>query len=303
MGGGHPRRRGAPARAAGRGRARPRGAASATSCASGGRTSPTSRCGRTSGCSSRSTARRCRAGPGTVELLDGIVDGWIEPAARGLHGATGCPREEALAQARLGVAVSRGLLLDLLATGDRDGRRRRHGGLHRARRGETGRIFRSPFAGPTLESAHTTRRGHRRAGGARAARSAHAAPKPFFDVREQAREVDAAGGDPRARAAPGRPGGRRARPGDPHAARAGAAGRRAERSGRAAPRRTSRCATCARTSPRSASTRRDLDTLRAAVDRHRRAAITTRALAPGGRRDRRRRQRAARQRRRATGAC
>ena len=28
-------------------------------------------------------------------------------------------REEALAQARLGIAVSRGLLLDLLATGDR----------------------------------------------------------------------------------------------------------------------------------------------------------------------------------------
>jgi AcrR family transcriptional regulator len=56
--------------------------------------------------------------PGTVELLDGIVDSWIEPAAQGFM-AYGLEREEALAQARLGLAVSRGLLLDLLATGDR----------------------------------------------------------------------------------------------------------------------------------------------------------------------------------------
>jgi AcrR family transcriptional regulator len=56
--------------------------------------------------------------PGTIELLDGIVESWIEPGAAGFE-ACGVPREEALAQARLGVAVSRGLLLDLLATGDR----------------------------------------------------------------------------------------------------------------------------------------------------------------------------------------
>ncbi len=56
--------------------------------------------------------------PGTTELLDGIVDAWLEPSAAGLI-AFGIPREEALAQARLGVAVSRGLLLDLLATRDR----------------------------------------------------------------------------------------------------------------------------------------------------------------------------------------
>ena len=57
--------------------------------------------------------------PGTTELLDGIVDAWIEPAAEGFA-AYGAPRAEALAQARLGLAVSRGLLLDLLATGDRE---------------------------------------------------------------------------------------------------------------------------------------------------------------------------------------
>src|SRR5215218_2909147 len=56
--------------------------------------------------------------PGTVELLDGIVDAWVEPAAASFE-AYGLAREEALAQARLGIAVSRGLLLDLLATGNR----------------------------------------------------------------------------------------------------------------------------------------------------------------------------------------
>jgi AcrR family transcriptional regulator len=54
--------------------------------------------------------------PGTTALLDGIVDAWLEPAATALeaHGiADGRP------VARLGVAVTRGLLLDLLATGNR----------------------------------------------------------------------------------------------------------------------------------------------------------------------------------------
>jgi AcrR family transcriptional regulator len=56
--------------------------------------------------------------PGTTELLDGIVDDWLEPGIQyGL--ARGMTREQAAASARLGVAVTRGLLLDLLATGDR----------------------------------------------------------------------------------------------------------------------------------------------------------------------------------------
>src|SRR3954469_10031636 len=42
--------------------------------------------------------------PGTTELLDGIVDAWLEPAAEGFI-AYGLSRQEALAQARLGVAV------------------------------------------------------------------------------------------------------------------------------------------------------------------------------------------------------
>ena len=56
--------------------------------------------------------------PGTTTLLDGIVDSWIEPVVE-LLDRLGFPSEHAAAQARLGVAVTRGLLLDLLATGDR----------------------------------------------------------------------------------------------------------------------------------------------------------------------------------------
>jgi AcrR family transcriptional regulator len=55
--------------------------------------------------------------PHTVEFLDGIVDAWIEPVVEASI-ARGVPEPLARAQARLGVAVTRGLLLDLLATGD-----------------------------------------------------------------------------------------------------------------------------------------------------------------------------------------
>jgi AcrR family transcriptional regulator len=56
---------------------------------------------------------------GTVGLLDGIIDSWAEPIAEAAT-AQGTPPAEARAQARLSVAVTRGLLLDLLATGDLD---------------------------------------------------------------------------------------------------------------------------------------------------------------------------------------
>jgi AcrR family transcriptional regulator len=54
----------------------------------------------------------------TGELLDGIVESWIAPLTA-LHLELGTPPERAAARARLGVAVVRGLLLDLLATGER----------------------------------------------------------------------------------------------------------------------------------------------------------------------------------------
>lgn len=57
---------------------------------------------------------------GTVTLLDGIIDDWAGPAAAA-EIARGVDPDEARARARLNVAVVRGLLLDLLATGDRKG--------------------------------------------------------------------------------------------------------------------------------------------------------------------------------------
>ena len=57
--------------------------------------------------------------PHALPLLDGIVDDWVEPLTE-IGVAQGRPEAQARAEARLGVAVTRGLLLDLLATGDRD---------------------------------------------------------------------------------------------------------------------------------------------------------------------------------------
>jgi AcrR family transcriptional regulator len=56
--------------------------------------------------------------PGTTPFLDGIVDSWVGPLTE-LVARFGSAPEVAAADARLGVAVARGLLLDLLATGDR----------------------------------------------------------------------------------------------------------------------------------------------------------------------------------------
>jgi AcrR family transcriptional regulator len=56
--------------------------------------------------------------PGSTALLDGIVDSWLEPAATILT-QLGLERPQAEAAARHGIAVTRGLLLDLLATRDR----------------------------------------------------------------------------------------------------------------------------------------------------------------------------------------
>jgi AcrR family transcriptional regulator len=53
----------------------------------------------------------------TVELLDGIVDDWLDPVTE-INVSLGIPGHAARAHARLGVAVTRGLLLDLLATRD-----------------------------------------------------------------------------------------------------------------------------------------------------------------------------------------
>ena len=56
--------------------------------------------------------------PGTEGFLDRIVDAWVEPITE-YAVLRGMPRDAAQAEARLSLAVSRGLLLDLVATGDR----------------------------------------------------------------------------------------------------------------------------------------------------------------------------------------
>jgi AcrR family transcriptional regulator len=53
--------------------------------------------------------------PHTSEVLDGIVDDWLDPIAQASIDR-GVPADIARAHARLGIAVTRGLLLDLLAT-------------------------------------------------------------------------------------------------------------------------------------------------------------------------------------------
>ena len=65
-------------------------------------------------------SRALSGAPGTEGFLDDIVESWIAPAVE-MAPTLGIPGEHARPLARLGVAVTRGLLLDLLATGDRAG--------------------------------------------------------------------------------------------------------------------------------------------------------------------------------------
>ena len=62
-------------------------------------------------------AHALRGRPGTEGFLDGVVESWVAPIAGALVQA-GADERTARADARLGVAVVRGLLLDLLATSD-----------------------------------------------------------------------------------------------------------------------------------------------------------------------------------------
>jgi AcrR family transcriptional regulator len=64
-------------------------------------------------------AQALQGSPHARPLLDGIVELWVEPVTR-VGVARGMDEARARAEARLGVAVTRGLLLDLLATGDRE---------------------------------------------------------------------------------------------------------------------------------------------------------------------------------------
>ena len=61
-----------------------------------------------------------RGRPEAVPLLDGLVTDWLEPLVAA-EVASGADPDAARSRARLGLATVRGLLLDLLATGDRAG--------------------------------------------------------------------------------------------------------------------------------------------------------------------------------------
>lgn len=56
--------------------------------------------------------------PHATALLDGIVESWLDPLSA-IFQQAGVPEERSRQDARLAVAVARGLLLDLLSTGDK----------------------------------------------------------------------------------------------------------------------------------------------------------------------------------------
>lgn len=62
--------------------------------------------------------RAVQADPDAEPLLDGVVETWVQPLVA-LFTRLGFDTEDAAAEARLAIAVARGLLLDLLATEDR----------------------------------------------------------------------------------------------------------------------------------------------------------------------------------------
>ncbi|MGH3826212.1 MAG: TetR/AcrR family transcriptional regulator [Pseudonocardiaceae bacterium] len=64
--------------------------------------------------------RALQGDPCAAPLLDGVVESWRAPLTEWGR-RQGMPPQAAHTTARLGVAVARGLLLDLLATGDREG--------------------------------------------------------------------------------------------------------------------------------------------------------------------------------------
>jgi AcrR family transcriptional regulator len=59
--------------------------------------------------------------PGTEGFLDNAIEPWITALEPAITREAGLDSKTARAEARLAVAITRGLLLDLLATGDREG--------------------------------------------------------------------------------------------------------------------------------------------------------------------------------------
>ena len=64
------------------------------------------------------TGQALQGRPHTTRLLHDLMDMWIDPLAA-LYVRQGVDPQQAPVRARLGLAAARGLLLDLLVTGDR----------------------------------------------------------------------------------------------------------------------------------------------------------------------------------------
>jgi AcrR family transcriptional regulator len=59
--------------------------------------------------------------PGTEGFLENAIEPWVAGLAGAISTEAGLDEKTARVEARLGIAVTRGLLLDLLATGDQQG--------------------------------------------------------------------------------------------------------------------------------------------------------------------------------------
>jgi AcrR family transcriptional regulator len=90
--------------------------------------------------------------PGTEHFLDGIIDDWVEPMAAAMVEAGG-DGATARVDARLGLATVRGLLLDLLATGDREGTTKAYERFLRCLAAQATPTSREPGAGAAERSA------------------------------------------------------------------------------------------------------------------------------------------------------
>ena len=251
VGGGHPRRRGAPARAAGRGRARPRARPVGDVMRQWWAHISDESLWANERLFFEVYGQALQGRPGTVELLDGIVDSWIEPAAEGFvalraaaRGGAGAGAARARRQPR---AAAR-------PAGHRRprGRRRRDGGA-------TSRSSRQDW--PDIQV--TNRATDVRVGGYDAEGSSSRSRRSRCPPRRTRRRS-------RSSTCASRPARRRRRR-RPARSSGGSATRRSSTldpvtrtprvlarldgalsARRPAPRRTSRCATCAPTSPRSA---------------------------------------------------
>jgi len=81
---------------------------------------------------------------GTTGLLDGIIGDWLEPVSDLLR-RLGVEEHALRAHARLGLATARGLLLDLVTTGDTEGAR------------EAMEVFVAQYARPRSQRTHSLR--------------------------------------------------------------------------------------------------------------------------------------------------